>query len=94
MVSSDYRTALIFNFCVRIQTLIESGVIKTLSQLIQTGDEEMKLNCIWVVRNALYRSSSSDIAWIMTDLGWQEFAEYVGDCVSFTIIHAHMVYLS
>jgi len=54
--------------------LIESGVVRKLSEIIKTGDEEMKTNSIWALRNALYHSTRAEMESIMNELGWSEFA--------------------
>jgi len=45
-----------------------------LSEIIKTGDEEMKTNSIWALRNALYHSTRAEMESIMNELGWSEFS--------------------
>ncbi|KAF8327914.1 armadillo-type protein [Cantharellus anzutake] len=56
------------------KNLIESGVISKLSEIIKKGDEEMKTNSIWALRNALRHSSREEMESIMNELGWDELA--------------------
>ena len=55
------------------QVLIRSGVVSKLSEFVRYGDEELKTNSIWAIRNALYHSDPSDTSRIMDVLGWDVF---------------------
>jgi len=56
------------------EVLIRSGVVSKLSEFVRYGDEELKTNSIWAIRNALYHSDSSDTSRIMNVLGWDVFS--------------------
>ncbi|KAG8811443.1 hypothetical protein FRC18_003508, partial [Serendipita sp. 400] len=61
------------------EEIVKSGAIKHLVQHTRSRDDDIRLNALWAIRNALCNAKHSEIVEIMDSLGWDHFVHLTDD---------------
>lgn len=68
------------------QKIIKSGAIHHLAEKTHSVDDEIRLNALWVFRNAVFNALFSEKVKIMEALTWEHYVKFVP--ISIVFIHA------
>ncbi|KAI0029217.1 ARM repeat-containing protein [Vararia minispora EC-137] len=70
---------LIVEFSPLRQPFLDQGLVKRLSNLMNSGHAELRLNALWALKNLVYKCTSNVKRTVLKEIGWSEIDKLLAD---------------